>query len=486
MKIYLVVNNPKDWHLHIPKVEVISAKSYLTDSRYSTIRYAKVFNLCRSYRYQSIGYYVSLLAEARGHKPLPSVQTIQDLKSPTMTKIVSEELDDIIQQSLKHIHGDKFVLSIYFGKNMAKVHDRLCSHLFKEFQAPLLQALFVWNNDKWVMQNINPLIPSEIPEDHRGFVVKSAQEYFAGKRASIRKKANSRYDLAILYNSMAEQNPSNEKAINKFIKAAESIGFNPEIIGKEDYPRLAEFDALFIRETTAVNHHTYRIARRAAAEGLVVIDDPSSILKCSNKVYLAEIMERHRIPIPKTIILHSDNIDEVEKSLGFPCILKQPDSAFSKGVVKVETKKELLDVIPELLDKSELLIAQEFVPTSFDWRVCIFDKQPLFVCKYYMARRHWQIYEKLHSGKVLSGRSETMAVGIAPKKIINTALKAANLIGDGLYGVDLKETDNGCYVIEINDNPSIDAGVEDLVLQDELYLKIMNLILRRVENHKHG
>lgn len=487
MKIYLVVNNPKDWPLHIPKVDVISAKSYLTDSNYSNERYAKVFNLCRSYRYQSIGYYVSLLAEARGHKPLPSVQTIQDLKSPTMTKFVSGELDELIQQSLKHIHGPKFTLSIYFGKNIAKCHDRLCSHLFKEFQSPFLQAIFSKNNDdKWVLQNINPIIPSEIPAEHQGFVVQMAQEYFSGKRASVRKKANTRYDLAILYNPQESQNPSNEKAINKFVKAAESIGFNTEIICKEDYPRLAEFDALFIRETTAVNHHTYRFARRAAAEGLVVIDDPNSILKCSNKVYLAEMLERHRVPIPKTIILHHDNVEEVEKTLGFPCILKQPDSAFSKGVTKVDSKQMLLELLPELLDKSDLLIAQEFVPTPFDWRVTIFEKQPLFVCKYFMARKHWQIYERLHSGKILSGKSETLAVGMVPKKIVSTALKAANLIGDGFYGVDLKETEDNCYVIEINDNPSIDAGVEDLVLHDELYTKIMNGILRRVENHKQG
>lgn len=486
MKIYVVVNNPKDWPLHIPNVEVISAKSYLTESCYSSVRYAKVFNLCRSYRYQNSGYYVSLLAEARGHKPLPSVQTIQDLKSPTMTRFLSGELDELIQQSLKHIHTSKFTLSIYFGKNIARCHDRLCSHLFKEFQVPFLQAQFSRNNHKWILQNINTIIPSEIPADHRKFVVETAQEYFSGKRVSLRKKANTRYDLAILYNPKEPNSPSNEKAINRFIKAAESIGFNTELLTKEDYPRLAEFDALFIRETTSVNHHTYRFARRAAAERLVVIDDPDSILKCTNKVYLAELLERHRIPAPKTITLHHDNVEEVCQSLGFPCVLKQPDSAFSNGVIKVESKIELLNILPDLLDKSDLLIAQEFVPTQFDWRVCIFDRQPLFVCKYYMARKHWQIYERLDSGRVLSGKSETLAVGMAPRRVVNTALKAANLIGDGLYGVDLKETDNNCYVIEINDNPSIDAGVEDLILQEELYLKIMNGILRRVENQKQG
>ena len=77
-----------------------------------------------------------------------------------------------------------------------------------------------------------------------------------------------------------------------------------KFIDKNDYGRLAEFDALFIRETTSVNHHTYSFARRAVAKKMVVVDDPESIFKCTNKVFLAEILERNRILIPKTLIIH--------------------------------------------------------------------------------------------------------------------------------------------------------------------------------------
>ena len=89
--------------------------------------------------------------------------------------------------------------------------------------------------------------------------------------------------------------PSNERALEKFEKAAERMGHRRcELITATISRRLAEFDALFIRETTSVNHHTYRFARRAAAEGLVVIDDPESIVRCTNKVYLAELLRTPR------------------------------------------------------------------------------------------------------------------------------------------------------------------------------------------------
>ncbi|MDZ7764464.1 MAG: RimK family alpha-L-glutamate ligase [Melioribacteraceae bacterium] len=199
--------------------------------------------------------------------------------------------------------------------------------------------------------------------------------------------------MAILTNPLESEPPSNEKAIKKFIEAGEEIGIRSELITKEDFSRVPEFDALFIRETTSVNHHTYRFSRRAFTEGLVVIDDPHSILKCTNKVYLAEILTKAKVAAPKTVIVHKDNRDILENQLGFPIVLKQPDSSFSQGVIKVENSEQLKSEINRLLDISDLVIAQEFTYSDFDWRIGILDKQPLFACKYFMAKDHWQIYD---------------------------------------------------------------------------------------------
>jgi glutathione synthase/RimK-type ligase-like ATP-grasp enzyme len=294
-----------------------------------------------------------------------------------------------------------------------------------------------------------------------------------------------RYDLSILYNPEEQEPPSDPKAIQRFVRAAESLGLSTELIGKDDFGRLSEFDALFIRETTSVTHHTYRFARKAMAEGIVVVDDPESILKCTNKVFLAELLERHKVPTPKTVIVHKDNAKTVTGMLGLPCILKRPDSSFSQGVVKVDSEEDMAGNVERMLERSELIIAQEFLATPFDWRVGIFDRQPLYACKYFMARKHWQIIKRDSEGKKMEdGPSETLPVEHAPTGLVRTALRAANLIGDGLYGVDIKQVGNTFYVIEVNDNPSIDAGVEDAVLKDELYLRIVRVILRRIEQLK--
>ena len=486
MPILIIVNDPKDWPLQFEGVELVSAKTYLTDARYINMRDAKVFNLCRSYRYQSIGYYVSLLAEARHHKPVPTITTIQDLKSQSMVRAYSDELDDIIQKSLASLQSREFVLSVYFGRNLAKKYDSLSMRLFSLFPVPFLRSVFAYNekNCKWHLRHIGPVEANDIPSEHREFVVEAARE-FIRRRRPIRRRISMRYDLAILHDPKEKEPPSNPKALQRFVKAAESLGLAAEMIVKEDYRRIAEFDALFIRETTGVNHHTYRFARKAAADGLVVVDDPESILKCTNKVFLAELLEKHKVPIPKTVIVHRDNAESISRLLGLPCILKKPDSSFSQGVVKAESEEELASYAGDMLERSELLIAQKFMPTTYDWRVGIFDRQPLYACKYYMANNHSQIIRRDQSGiKTEDGMSETLPVEQAPTGVIRTALRAANLIGDGLYGVDIKQWEKSFYVVEINDNPSIDAGIEDTVLKEELYLRIMRIILRRIEQHK--
>ncbi len=483
MQILLVVNQNDKWPLNIKGVQIVTSRAYLSDPQFSMMRRVRVFNLCRSYSYQSVGYYVSLLAEARGHNPFPDVSGLMSMRSQQVVRFISDDLDELIQKSLAPLKSDRFDLSIYFGRNLAKRYDKLSQKLFNTLHAPFLRASFV-KQKKWMLQKASPIASKDIPATHWSFVVSAAEDYFHGKRKAVPRQVETRFDLAILLAPDAKHSPSDERSIKKFMKAGSSLNLGVELIQKEDYGRLAEFDALFIRETTSVNHYTYKFARKAAAEGLVVIDDPESILKCTNKVFLAELLQRHKISIPKTMIAHRDNMAQVSATLGLPCILKQPDSSFSQGVMKVGTEEELQEKMKKLLIRSEMIIAQQFLPTDFDWRIGVLDKEPLFACRYYMARGHWQIIDYGKTGKVREGSGDAVPIEEVPEPVLNTALKAANLIGDGLYGVDLKQVGKKVYVIEVNDNPNIDVGMEDKILKEELYLRVMRSFIRRIEEKK--
>jgi glutathione synthase/RimK-type ligase-like ATP-grasp enzyme len=262
------------------------------------------------------------------------------------------------------------------------------------------------------------------------------------------------------------------------------MGFAVDIIGPNDIGRIAEYDALLIRENTHVNDHTYRFARRAQSEGLAVIDAPDAILKCNNKVFLAEVMIAAEVPSPRTLIVHSENREEVAKQFGLPVVLKLPDSTFSRGVVKAKTAEELEQQLDMILAESDLAIAQEYMPSDYDWRIGVLDGKPLYACKYFMARGHWQIYNwGSDTKKHQTGDFETMAIDKAPQFIVDAAVKAVlAIVGNkGLFGVDVKEFEGKPYVIEVNECPNIDHGVEDVVLGDELYRAIIGSLKDRIE-----
>ncbi len=478
----IVLNNPAHWAFDIEEVEVVAAKDYLASQRYATMKNARVFNLCRSYRYQSEGYYVSLLAAARDHRAIPTVTTMQDFKSQTIIRTLAEDVDELIQKTFAGVEDKEFTLYVYFGRTVLPEHRVIGRALYNLFQAPLLKISFGFAK-KWAVGQITPLSLGQIPETDRKHISEFARDYFSRKYFRRSRIQQYSHDLAILVNPDEENPPSCKKALKRFVEAADRLDVYTEFITKSDYNRLPEFDALFIRETTNVNHHTYRFSRKAYAEGLVVIDDPWSILRCANKVYLAERLALAGLPAPRTVILHKKMLRNHAEIPGlvFPCVLKQPDSAFSIGVSKAADRDDLQEKATALFSRSDLLIAQEFMPSEFDWRIGILDRRPLYACRYYMARGHWQICNWTESCTARFGKSDCLPIEDVPQDVVQTALKAANLIGDGLYGVDLKVVDGKVYVIEVNDNPSLDAGIEDLVLKDKLYDAVIRSIVRRIE-----
>ena len=482
MNKFIVVNKPENWNFSLENIETISAQEYLTNPKYSRLKRARIFNLCKDYSYQSKGYYVSLLAEARGHLAVPTIRNLVDLREPILVKIVSDEFDDLIQKSLRSIKSSEFTLSIYFGQNVAQKYKELSAMFHRHFQIPFLRVKFVYSNDKWNIKSIKALSEVEIPQEHKESMREFALQYFRKKRYDTPRSASTQYDLAILVQKDDPAPPSDPKALKRFAELAEKMGFYVEFVSPKDLSRLSAFDALLIRQSTEVNNEAYAFARKAQQEDIAIVDYPEAILKCCNKVFMAEALENAGIPTPKTVIVHKENKNWVIEKTGLPLVLKSPDSTFSFGVKKAKTREEYETMVNEMLKKSELVIAQEFSPSEFDWRIGILDDKPIFACRYYMAKDHWQIYNWSADKKVdQDGNADSMAIEDVPKKILNVALKSARLMGKGLYGIDVKEVDGKPMVIEINDNPNIDFGVEDGFYGDKIYNDVLWALKTRLE-----
>jgi len=192
-----------------------------------------------------------------------------------------------------------------------------------------------------------------------------------------------------------------------------------------------------------------------------------------------------QILVPPTIIIAGrGDLEAAAQTLGFPLVLKIPDGAFSRGVKKAENMDELQTLAGKWLEDSDLLIAQKFLPTTFDWRIGVLGGEPLFSVQYLMARRHWQIVNHDRRGRPVEGGFRSFKLSETPPNVLNVAVRAARCIGDGFYGVDIKETPEGIYVIEVNDNPNLNHGCEDVGEKDEVWVRLTQWFIDKLEKQR--
>lgn len=481
--VIILLDSPGDWKPYYETNSVLTVSDYLKHK--SVGRETRlVINLSNDYSYNSEGYYCSLLAQARGHRVIPDVQIINKLESGSGIRM-DRNLQKMCYQWMQknNITEGTWYLNIYFGTCKEKGLEKIARFIFDNYPCPILRVGFN-TRPKNQIESVQSLPLNGLTSEE--------QDYFAEALDSFNKKVwrmprlpkASRYSLAILYDPQEKFPPSDKKALEKFIEISKRMNVYAELITEDDATRLMEFDALFIRSTTSLNHYTFHLSQRATQNDMAVIDDPLSIIRCTNKVYLNELLEKEKIPAPASMLVFMSNdnsFEEIGGRLGSPFILKIPDGSFSHGIKKINNEEELQAAFSVLFEKSAILLAQEYIPTEFDWRIGVLGGEPLFACKYHMAKGHWQIYLHADNGKSKAGLVDSIPIYQVPQQVLKTAVKATSLIGKGLYGVDLKVVNGKAVVIEINDNPSIDHGIEDAILGDELYYRIINHFVRTLE-----
>lgn len=462
--------------------KVLSTRDYLARPELFRGGRPNIINLSRSYSYQSRGYYASLLAAARGQRVIPSVETIIDLSARKLYENAIPELEAAFNRGLgQEAASAPGRLRVFFGTCDDPRFDRFCRLLFDWFRAPILEVRF--KEGEWRAISRISLVPvGKLDAGEHDAFFQAMARYTKRQWRDAKSRTPARYTFATLVDPNETLPPSSIDSLKHWARIAGRMGVAVEPIGRKDLSRLANFDALFIRETTSISNHTYRFARRAQQEGMPVIDDPVSMIRCTNKVYLDELMGANGVPVPQTVmIIGMEDLARAADLLGFPMVVKIPDSSFSRGVTKVANMTELRALAGAWLADSDLLIAQKYMPTRFDWRIGVLGGKPLFAVQYLMAKKHWQIVKHDTGGKPLEGGFRSFSLAQTPPLVLDTGLRAARCVGDGFYGVDLKETDEGVFVIEVNDNPNLEHGVEDAAEKDEVWTRLTNWFIERID-----
>lgn len=466
---------------------VVTANEFLTGgARWAKPR-ATVVNLCRSLRYLSKGYYVSLLASARDQRALPGVETLREVQNRhSLLRGLEEDDVPCVEETdealaRKRTPGEEARVLVCLGRAADPRFQRAASAIYRRWPVPVLEVTFRHAPPHWKVLDVEPgSVTSLTPEGRRLLVEELRAERPAGPLPR-RKAEDKRASVAILYDEEDVFGPSTTETLEKLERIASRRGVHMRRLSLNEISRLGDYDALFIRALTGLNLPAFRWAARAEALNMPVIDDTQSIIRCSNKVFLHELLKREGLPTPKTLVATAQTtFEQLVKALGLPFIVKLPDGSFSTAVHKVSSKADFAQKAKPMFERSPLIVAQAWTPTSFDWRVTTLGGKPLFVCKYHMAPGHWQV-RNADPRAVRYGKVEAVPRAYAPREVVRLACRASRLVGAGLYGVDLKETAEGPVVIEVNDNPNIDTGYDDAADGNVLFEEIVDHFLDLVE-----
>ncbi len=255
-------------------------------------------------------------------------------------------------------------------------------------------------------------------------------------------------------------------ALLRLGQAAQKIGHRMDILFRADMYKIPMYDALFIRALTDPLNSSYVASRMAESQGLRVVDDPKSIIVCCDKINMYRHLQKAGVPMPETLFLTQKDLTiahgtRLLDTLGTPLVLKAPNSSFSMYVERVATPEDFVRVGKRFLRRADRLVAQRFVSSEFDWRVGVLGGEVLYCCQYLIPKRRWKILTYTEGGRVIWGRVRTFDVSKVNPRLLEVGVQAAKAIGNGLYGVDIKQVEDDFTVIEVNDNPTIAAGEED-------------------------
>jgi glutathione synthase/RimK-type ligase-like ATP-grasp enzyme len=273
------------------------------------------------------------------------------------------------------------------------------------------------------------------------------------------KGASTGFQLVVLQKAGDPLPPSDTASLRHLAEMGRGVGVTVTVKSTTSYEEIDQADGLFLRCT-----NSYLFAITAEAIGIPVIDDLHSILRCNNKAFIAERLRAVKLPHPKTILLATAtparSAKIAEKTLGMPLVIKHPSRSHGHGVFKATSRHAIERRLECLSREIPVALAQEFLPSNFDWRIGVLNNAPLYACRYHMAPGYWKIIRHSQHGRAREGKVEAVDLKLVPSEIVTVAVKATEVIGQGFYGVDIKETGAGIMIMEINDNPDLNSGYE--------------------------
>src|SRR3974390_982360 len=206
----ILVDNPKDFPNADTPHKVITTSEYLARPKLFDLNRPKLVNLSRSYNYQSKGYYASLLAEARGHRVIPTVETMLDLRELKLYEQSLPELQEALTGAALKSQATEdttFDLLFCFGFAQDSRFEAFGRLLFDWYRCPAIEVTITpgkrWRIDRLRARPLAKLGPEEVE-----FFRESLHRHTERDWRNPRGRAIAKYSLAVLHDPQEPLPPS--------------------------------------------------------------------------------------------------------------------------------------------------------------------------------------------------------------------------------------------------------------------------------------
>lgn len=218
---------------------------------------------------------------------------------------------------------------------------------------------------------------------------------------------------------------------------------------------LSHYDAVIPRIGASVSWYGTAVVRQFEQMGTFTLNSAQSINASRDKLRALQVLSRHRIGVPATALVRdrSEARSAVERVGGPPVVIKVIEGSHGAGVLLADTTKGAEAILETLALARLTVVVQKFVSESQgrDLRAFVVGDRVVAAMQRHAAPGDFR--SNVHRG----GRTERAEL---PAELEQSAIRAAQILGLRVAGVDLIESSEGPLVLEVNSSPGLE-GIEE-------------------------
>ncbi len=218
--------------------------------------------------------------------------------------------------------------------------------------------------------------------------------------------------------------------------------------------RLPDFDAVIPRIGASITFYGTAVLRQCEMMGMFTVNESVAISRARDKLRSLQLLSRKGIGLPITGFAHSpdDTPDLIQMMGGSPLVIKLLEGTQGMGVVLAETQKAAESVIDAFSGLKVNILVQEFIKEAEGCDIRCFVVGGKVVATMKRQAKAGEFRSNLHRGGTGS------VIKITPEER-STAVRAAQILGLNVAGVDILRSNHGPCVLEVNSSPGL-KGIE--------------------------